>query len=91
MISSSLTMAFPLPTSKGFTSLTAIIAVVVELERHFTMTRNVFSQYLGNMIKPVPNFEQEWLISVANNLVSRHKIRRIVKFISGSRDLSRPR
>ncbi|GBN51261.1 hypothetical protein AVEN_124170-1 [Araneus ventricosus] len=34
------------------------------------------------MRKPVPNFEQEWLKRVANNLVSRHKIRRIVKFIS---------
>ncbi|GBL88640.1 hypothetical protein AVEN_195636-1 [Araneus ventricosus] len=35
-----------------------------------------------HMRKPVPNFEQEWLKRVANNLDSRHKIRRIVKFIS---------
>ncbi|GBN72688.1 hypothetical protein AVEN_247012-1, partial [Araneus ventricosus] len=41
-----------------------------------------------HMRKPVPNFEQEWLKRVANNLVSRHKIRRIVKFII--RDLLRP-
>ncbi|GBN40140.1 hypothetical protein AVEN_124962-1 [Araneus ventricosus] len=32
--------------------------------------------------KPVPNFEQEWLKKASNNLLSRHKIRRIVKFIS---------
>ncbi|GBN60539.1 hypothetical protein AVEN_194984-1 [Araneus ventricosus] len=37
-----------------------------------------------------PNFEQEWLERVANNLVSRHEILRIVKFISENRDLSRP-
>ncbi|GBM12651.1 hypothetical protein AVEN_46141-1 [Araneus ventricosus] len=43
-----------------------------------------------HMRKPVPNFEQEWLKRVANNLVSRHKIRRIVKFISKNRDLFRP-
>ncbi|GBM91956.1 hypothetical protein AVEN_109125-1 [Araneus ventricosus] len=43
-----------------------------------------------HMRKPVPNFEQEWLKRVANNLVSRHKIRGIVKFISENRDLSRP-
>ncbi|GBN10642.1 hypothetical protein AVEN_12970-1 [Araneus ventricosus] len=42
------------------------------------------------MRKPVPNFEQEWLKRVANNLVSRHTIRRIVKFISENRDLFRP-
>ncbi|GBN39063.1 hypothetical protein AVEN_106610-1 [Araneus ventricosus] len=43
-----------------------------------------------HMRKPVPNFEQEWLKIVANNLVSRHKIRRIVKFIIENRDLFRP-
>ncbi|GBN57149.1 hypothetical protein AVEN_158251-1 [Araneus ventricosus] len=32
--------------------------------------------------KPAPNFEQEWLKRVANNLVSRHKIRGIIKFMS---------
>ncbi|GBN95075.1 hypothetical protein AVEN_13931-1 [Araneus ventricosus] len=40
--------------------------------------------------KPVRNFEQEWLKRVANNLVSRQRIRGIIKFISESRDLSRP-
>ncbi|GBM20972.1 hypothetical protein AVEN_239528-1 [Araneus ventricosus] len=47
MLSSSLNMDLSLPTSKGFTCLTAIIAVVVELARHFTMPRNVFIQCLG--------------------------------------------
>ncbi|GBN49628.1 hypothetical protein AVEN_206581-1 [Araneus ventricosus] len=37
-----------------------------------------------------PNFEQEWLKRVANNLVSRQKIRGIIKFISENRDLFRP-
>ncbi|GBN74802.1 Adenylate kinase 8 [Araneus ventricosus] len=39
MLSSSLYMDLSLPTSKGFTCLTAIIAVMVELARHFTMPR----------------------------------------------------
>ncbi|GBN70622.1 hypothetical protein AVEN_86575-1 [Araneus ventricosus] len=42
-----------------------------------------------HMRKPAPNFEQEWLKRVANILVSRHKIRRFVKFISENRDLFR--
>ncbi|GBM97695.1 hypothetical protein AVEN_29986-1 [Araneus ventricosus] len=40
--------------------------------------------------KPAPNFEQEWLKRVANNLVSRQKIPGIIKFISENRDLFRP-
>ncbi|GBM14086.1 hypothetical protein AVEN_209972-1 [Araneus ventricosus] len=43
-----------------------------------------------HMRKPAPNFEQEWLKRVANNLVSRQKIRGIIKFMSGNRDLFRP-
>ncbi|GBN38961.1 hypothetical protein AVEN_160021-1 [Araneus ventricosus] len=43
-----------------------------------------------HMRKPVPNVEQEWMKSVANNLVSSHKVRRIAKFISENRDLFRP-
>ncbi|GBM09440.1 hypothetical protein AVEN_5468-1 [Araneus ventricosus] len=43
-----------------------------------------------HMRKPAPNFEQEWLKRVANNLVSRHKIRGIIKFISENKDLFRP-
>ncbi|GBN03043.1 hypothetical protein AVEN_232554-1 [Araneus ventricosus] len=43
----------------------------------------------SHMRTPVPNFEHEWLKRVANNLVSRHKIRRIVNFISENRDLFR--
>ncbi|GBM11200.1 hypothetical protein AVEN_133929-2-1, partial [Araneus ventricosus] len=46
MLSFPLNMALSMPTSKGFTSLTVIIAVVAELARH-TMPRNVFSQCLG--------------------------------------------
>ncbi|GBO38879.1 hypothetical protein AVEN_180366-1 [Araneus ventricosus] len=38
-----------------------------------------------HMRKPVPNFEPEWLKRVANNLVSRLKIRGIIKFISENR------
>ncbi|GBN43257.1 hypothetical protein AVEN_204970-1 [Araneus ventricosus] len=38
-----------------------------------------------HMRKPVPNFEQEWLKRVANNLVSRQKIRGIIKFMSEKR------
>ncbi|GBM38483.1 hypothetical protein AVEN_24579-1 [Araneus ventricosus] len=41
MLSSSLNMDLSLPTSKGFTCLAAITAVVVELARHFTMPRSV--------------------------------------------------
>ncbi|GBM92036.1 hypothetical protein AVEN_5497-1 [Araneus ventricosus] len=43
-----------------------------------------------HMRKPSPNFEQEWLKRVANNLVSMHKIRGIIKFMSENRDLFRP-
>ncbi|GBN92113.1 hypothetical protein AVEN_1833-1 [Araneus ventricosus] len=43
-----------------------------------------------HMSKPVLNSEEEWLKRVDNNLVSRHKIRRIVKFISENRDLFQP-
>ncbi|GBO05215.1 hypothetical protein AVEN_241260-1 [Araneus ventricosus] len=43
-----------------------------------------------HMRKQVPNFEQEWLKRVTNDLVSRHKIRRIFKVISENRGLFRP-
>ncbi|GBN02176.1 RNA-directed DNA polymerase from mobile element jockey [Araneus ventricosus] len=43
-----------------------------------------------HMRKPAANFEQEWLKRVANNLVSRKKIRGIIKFIRENRDLFRP-
>ncbi|GBM06665.1 hypothetical protein AVEN_190882-1 [Araneus ventricosus] len=33
-----------------------------------------------HMRKPAPNFEQEWLKRIANNLVCRQKIREIIKF-----------
>ncbi|GBM96015.1 hypothetical protein AVEN_226212-1 [Araneus ventricosus] len=89
MLSSSLNMDLSLPTSKGFTCLTAITAVVVELARHFTMPRSV-SIVTWHMRKPAPNFKQEWLKRVANNLVSRQKIRGIIRFIRENRDLFRP-
>ncbi|GBO38492.1 hypothetical protein AVEN_10224-1, partial [Araneus ventricosus] len=47
MLSSSLNMSLSLPTSKGFTCLTTIFAAVVELARHFTMPRSVFTHCLG--------------------------------------------
>ncbi|GBO07549.1 hypothetical protein AVEN_188743-1 [Araneus ventricosus] len=46
-LSSSLNMDLSLPSSEGFTCLTAIAAVVVELARRFTMPRSVFIQCLG--------------------------------------------
>ncbi|GBO28716.1 hypothetical protein AVEN_34186-1 [Araneus ventricosus] len=90
MFSSSLNMALSLPTSKRFTCLTAIIAVNDEIctALHYATERILTMSWY--MRKPVPNFEQEWLKRVTNNLVSRHKIRRIVKFINENRDLFRP-
>ncbi|GBM31661.1 hypothetical protein AVEN_141037-1 [Araneus ventricosus] len=43
-----------------------------------------------HMKKPATNFEQELLKRVANNHVSRQKIRGIIKFVSENRDLFRP-
>ncbi|GBN49441.1 hypothetical protein AVEN_24312-1 [Araneus ventricosus] len=43
MLSSSLSMALSQFTSKGFTSMTAINAVVVKLARHLTMPRSVLA------------------------------------------------
>ncbi|GBO24064.1 hypothetical protein AVEN_244437-1 [Araneus ventricosus] len=43
-----------------------------------------------HMRKPMPNFEQECLKRVANNLVSRQRIPGIIKLISENRDLLRP-
>ncbi|GBN24653.1 hypothetical protein AVEN_53034-1 [Araneus ventricosus] len=43
-----------------------------------------------HMRKSAPNFEQERLKRVANNLDSRQKIRKIVKFITEKRYLFRP-
>ncbi|GBN17928.1 hypothetical protein AVEN_164221-1 [Araneus ventricosus] len=63
---SSLNMALSLPTSKGFTCLTAITAVVVELARHFTMPRGVYSTvFLACKEDRQHSFEQEWLKRVA--------------------------
>ncbi|GBM19652.1 hypothetical protein AVEN_199830-1 [Araneus ventricosus] len=43
-----------------------------------------------HMKRSAPNFKQEWLKTVANNLVGRQKTRRIVKFINENRDIFRP-
>ncbi|GBN90080.1 hypothetical protein AVEN_128703-1, partial [Araneus ventricosus] len=88
MLSSSLNMDLSLPTSKGFACLSANncscggIGTALHCDTEYTVS--------WHMRKPAPNFEQEWLKRVPNNLVSRHKIRRIIKFISENRDLFRP-
>ncbi|GBM80998.1 hypothetical protein AVEN_137016-1 [Araneus ventricosus] len=49
ILSSPLNMALSLPTSKGFTCLTAIIAVVLELARHLDniyKTPNIYKTFL---------------------------------------------
>ncbi|GBM92116.1 hypothetical protein AVEN_52636-1 [Araneus ventricosus] len=79
MLSSSPNMDLSLPTSKGFTCGTAL---------HYA-TECIYT-VSWHRRKPAPNFEQQWLKRVANNLVSRHKIRGIIKFISENRDLFRP-
>ncbi|GBN14352.1 hypothetical protein AVEN_162095-1 [Araneus ventricosus] len=79
MLSSSLNMALSRPNSKGFTCLTVIFATVVE---HLHCATECIYTVSWHMRKPAPNFEQEWLKRVANNLVSRHKIRGIIKFMS---------
>ncbi|GBL77261.1 hypothetical protein AVEN_41719-1 [Araneus ventricosus] len=89
MLSSSLNMVLSLPTSKGFTCLTAI-AFCLGIGTSLRYATECIFTVSGHMRKPVSNFEQECLKRVANNLVSRHKIRAIVKFISQNRDLFRP-
>ncbi|GBN67959.1 hypothetical protein AVEN_141467-1 [Araneus ventricosus] len=83
-------MALSLPPSKGFPSLTAINAVVVELgtARHYATECALTVSF--RMRKPATNLKQEWLKRVSNNPVFRHKIHRIVKFINENRDLFRP-
>ncbi|GBM49024.1 hypothetical protein AVEN_153541-1 [Araneus ventricosus] len=91
MLSSSLNMVLSLPASKVFTSLTVSdqcscggtgTALHYATECALTVS--------WHMRKPAPNFEQEWLKRVANNLVFSYKIRGIVKFISENKDLFRP-
>ncbi|GBL89017.1 hypothetical protein AVEN_259845-1 [Araneus ventricosus] len=78
---------FPAYLKRFHLSDSEFIPVEVELERHFTMPRSVFSPSC-HMRKPLPNFEQKWLKRVSNNLVSRHKFRRIVKFINENKSFS---
>ncbi|GBM49931.1 hypothetical protein AVEN_134341-1 [Araneus ventricosus] len=83
-------MALSLPTSKGFTCLTAIIVSCGGNGTALHYATECIYTVSWHMRKPAPNFDQEWLKRVSNNLVSRHKIRRIVKFISENSDLFRP-
>ncbi|GBN42916.1 hypothetical protein AVEN_178867-1 [Araneus ventricosus] len=43
-----------------------------------------------HMMRPTPNFEQEWVKRAAFNFVPRQKIRWIMKFINENRDLFLP-
>ncbi|GBN02474.1 hypothetical protein AVEN_20776-1 [Araneus ventricosus] len=72
---SSLNGPFPSTSKVSNSCLTADYCRFVDGigTRHFTMPQEVFTQCLG--IEKPPNFEQEWLKRVANN-VSRHKILR---------------
>ncbi|GBN24242.1 hypothetical protein AVEN_109685-1 [Araneus ventricosus] len=72
-------MDFSLPTSKGFTCDYCCCGGIGTALHYITEFIYTVSWH---MRKPAPNFEQEWLKRVANNLVSSHKIRGIVKFIS---------
>ncbi|GBM17308.1 hypothetical protein AVEN_237292-1 [Araneus ventricosus] len=72
---------------RRFTCLTAIIAAVVEFCTALHYAAECIFAVSWYMRKPVPNFEQQWLKRVAHNLVSKHIIRGIVKFISENRDL----
>ncbi|GBN15374.1 hypothetical protein AVEN_122930-1 [Araneus ventricosus] len=66
------TWTFPCLPVKGFTSDS--IGSCGEI-RHFTVTWSVFTQ-CSAYEEPTPTkLEQEWLKRVANNLVSRQKIR----------------
>ncbi|GBL73728.1 hypothetical protein AVEN_209130-1 [Araneus ventricosus] len=52
-------MDLSLPTTKGFTCLTAIIAVVIGKALHYAT--ECICTVSWHMRKPAPNFEQEWL------------------------------
>ncbi|GBM69814.1 hypothetical protein AVEN_224736-1 [Araneus ventricosus] len=66
---------------KVFTYLTAIIAVVVELARHFTAT-GVFIYSVLAYEEASINFEQEWLKRVVITSSPRIKFVGLSKFIS---------
>ncbi|GBN06965.1 hypothetical protein AVEN_126722-1 [Araneus ventricosus] len=82
-------MALSLPTSKGFTSDSEHCSCGgIDTALHYAMECALTVSW--HTRKAAPNFEQEWLERVANNLVSRHKIRGIVKFINEHRGLFWP-
>ncbi|GBN22061.1 hypothetical protein AVEN_186298-1 [Araneus ventricosus] len=89
MLSSSLNMAFSLPTSKGFTCLDSDYCSCGGIGTALHYATECIYTVSCHMRKSASNFEQEWLKRAANNLVSRHKIRSIVKFIRENRDLFR--
>ncbi|GBN66505.1 hypothetical protein AVEN_263538-1 [Araneus ventricosus] len=90
MLSSSLNMTFSLPTSKDFNCLDSDYCSCGGIRTALHYATECIYAVSWHMRKPASNFEQEWLKRVPNNLVSRHKIRSIVKFISENRDLFRP-
>ncbi|GBM47430.1 hypothetical protein AVEN_175609-1 [Araneus ventricosus] len=82
-------MDLSLPTSKGYLSDSDYCSYGgIGTALHYA-TECIYT-VSWHMRKPAPNFEQEWLKRVANNPVSRHKIRGIIKFMSENRDLFRP-
>ncbi|GBL89864.1 hypothetical protein AVEN_179632-1 [Araneus ventricosus] len=87
MSSSSLNMDLSLPTSKGLSDNYYCSCGGIGTALHYA-TECIYT-VSWHMRKPAPNFEQEWLKRVANNLVSRQKIRGIIKFISENRYLFR--
>ncbi|GBN24758.1 hypothetical protein AVEN_86964-1 [Araneus ventricosus] len=90
MLSSSLNMVFSLLTSEGFTCLDSDECSCGGIGTALHYATECIYTVSWHMRKPAPNFEQEWLKRVAYNLVSRHKIRGIIKFINENRYLFRP-
>ncbi|GBN70169.1 hypothetical protein AVEN_148564-1 [Araneus ventricosus] len=89
MLSSSLNMDLSLPTSKGFTCLTAIIVVVWNCHG----TSLCYGVYLYSVLayeEASGKLRTRMAEKGLQNLVSRHKIRGIIKFISENRDFFRP-
>ncbi|GBN66398.1 hypothetical protein AVEN_231628-1 [Araneus ventricosus] len=79
-------LMFTIAMSKDSSPL-SVISAAVELARYFTMPRNAFT--VSWHLKPAPNLEQGRLKRDANNLISRQKNHRMVKFMSENSDLFR--
>ncbi|GBM58273.1 hypothetical protein AVEN_220193-1 [Araneus ventricosus] len=89
MLSSSLNMDISLPTSKGFHLSDSDYCSCGGIGTTLHYATECIYTVPWHMRKPAPNFEQEWLKRVANNLVSKQEIRGIIKFISENRHLFR--